>query len=278
MVRPLALKSKTYTGIKKRIADFVEHKNFIRFITALIIINAVTLGLETNPEITSQYGPTLHTFDRFVLAIFIIELGLKMFLYGRHFFKAGWNVFDFLVVAISLAPQSSGLAILRGLRVLRLFRLITVVPQMRKVVSALLHAIPGMGAISGVLIVILYVAAVLATHLFGSHPDPLLQGYFGSLSHSMYTMFQLMTLEGWPDIANPTLEHFPYAWLFFIPFIIITTFAVLNLFIGIIVDALHIVKEEDIQSIEDTTSEGDKHLLNMLDNIQRDIDDIKRKL
>jgi voltage-gated sodium channel len=277
MVRPLSLKKTKFEGYLKSIADFVEHKNFIRFITALIILNAITLGMETSQTIVAKYGVIMHAFDRVVLAIFIIELGLKMALYRAHFFRAGWNVFDFVIVGISLAPQGAGLSILRGLRVLRLFRLITVVPQMRKVVGALLHAVPGMGAISGVLLVLLYVAAVLATHIFGAHPDPALQENFGSLSKSMFTMFQLMTLEGWPDIAAPAREHFPYAWMFFVPFIIVTTFAVLNLFIGIIVDALHIVKEEDIP--EDLKHEdGDKDIRKMLESMQKDIKEIKKKL
>lgn len=251
MVRPANLQGQSLPGLRGRAAAFVEHRFFTRLIIVLILANAATLGLETNGDIIARFGTLLHGFDALVLTIFTFELGLKIFAYRLDFFRVGWNIFDLVIVTICFIPQSAGLSILRGLRVLRLFRLITLVPQMRSVVGALLHAIPGMASIIGILLVLVYIAAVLAVQLFGHHPDAALQGYFGTLGASMYTMFQLLTLEDWAEIAQAAMTHYPWAWAFFIPYIIITTFAVLNLFIGIIVDALNIVKEQDIEEEKD---------------------------
>ena len=251
MVRPLHLRNTQLPGLRGKAAEIVERPRFIRFITALILINAITLGLETDPGLMASYGLLFRVFDMAVIAIFCVELGLKIFAYRLGFFRVGWNIFDFIIVARSLVPASSGLAVLRALRVLRVLRLITLIPHMRRVIGALFHAIPGMASIIGILLVIIYVSAVVSTQIFGSHSDPLMQQYFGSVSNSMYTMFQLMTLEDWPDIANPTIELYPWAWAFFVPYILVTSFAVLNLFIGIIVDALHLVKEDDLKEEEE---------------------------
>lgn len=278
MVRPLNIKDSDLAGSRKAVAAFVENRNFTRFITTLIVINAVTLGLETYDELMKGYGILFHGFNLFVLKIFVLELLLKLYAYRGSFFRVGWNVFDFVIVGVSVLPLGEGLAILRSLRTLRILRLISVVPQMRSVIGALFHAIPGMASIIGVLFVLLYVAAVMATQIFGQHPDPLLQEYFGTVNDSMYTMFQLMTLEDWPDIANPTMVHFPWAWTFFIPFIIITTFAVLNLFIGIIVDALHIVKEGDLKKEEYVIRDDLGDIKDMIHGMQSDLDSLRRHL
>jgi len=249
MVRPNILQDVEFTGVRGRIAAFIEASFFTRFITAVILLNAVTLGLETDQGIMDRFGGTLLFLDRIALGIFTIELALKLFVYRLSFFRAGWNVFDFVIVGIALMPASGPLAVLRALRVLRVLRLVTVVPSMRRVVAALLHAIPGMASITAVLLVIYYVCSVLATKLFSHHPVSEIAEQFASIPASMYTLFQVMTLEGWSnEIVRPVMDVYPYAWLFFIPFIIITSFAVLNLFIGIIVDAMNIIhdKEDEI--------------------------------
>lgn len=237
------------TGNRLRVAAFVEHPVFTKFIIWLILLNALTLGIEAENVLAATYQKSVHLVDTIVVAIFVAEILLKIYAYRFAFWRDGWNVFDFIIVAICLVPSGGTLSILRTLRVLRLLRLISVVPQMRRVVSALLHAMPGMGAVISVLLVIIYVAAVLATQLFGTYPDEHMHQLFGDLSNSMFTMFQLMTLEDWPnDVAKPTMQFFPWAWAFFVPFIVIASFAVLNLFIGIIVDALNIVQGKDVES------------------------------
>ena len=275
MVRPLHMRDIELQGLQGKCAALVEHPKFIQFITLLILINAIALGLETDAELAATYKTFFHIFDFGVLPIFVIELLLKLYAYRLLFFRVGWNVFDFIIVAISLIPNSGGLAVLRALRVLRVFRLITLIPQMRRVIGALFHAIPGMASIIGILLVIIYVSAVLATQIFGAHPDPHLTKYFGTVGQSMYSMFQLMTLEDWPDIADPTIAIFPWAWAFFIPYILITSFAVLNLFIGIIVDALHIVKEDDLVNEEKKQTQ---ELKDDISAIRHQLHDIQQKL
>jgi voltage-gated sodium channel len=222
-------------ALRDRLGAFIQHARVQRFILALILINAVTLGLETVPAVMAVYGDALHLLDKGILAVFVAEIGIRIFVHRWTFFRDPWSVFDFLVVGIALVPATGQLAVLRTLRVLRVLRILTIVPSMRRVVGALLAAIPGLGSIALVLLLIYYVFAVIATNLFAaSYPE-----WFGNLGRSLYTLFQIMTLESWSmGIARPVMEHFPYAWAFFIPFILIATFTMLNLFIAIIVNAM----------------------------------------
>jgi len=200
-----------------------------------IVVNAITLGLETNSAIMDAAGVLLLGLDRIILSIFVLELAAKLIVYRTRFHKDPWNVFDFFVVGVALVPAAGSLSVLRALRILRVLRLVSAVPSMRRVVGALLHAIPGMGSIIALLALIFYVFSVVATNLFGvAFPE-----WFGSVGASAYSLFQIMTLESWSmGIVRPVMEVFPYAWAFFIPFILVTTFTVLNLFIGIVVDAM----------------------------------------
>ncbi|QPO12460.1 ion transporter [Thalassospira sp. A40-3] len=221
----------------------VESNRFQNFITAVIAINAIILGLETSPTVMNAAGSVLHVLDQVAVAIFVIELVMKLALYRLAFFKRAWNVFDFTIVAITLMPAGQGVSVLRALRILRAFRLISTVPSMRKVVEALMRAIPGMISVLTLLSLVFYVSAVMATKLFGEgFPD-----WFGTIGESLYSLFQIMTLESWSmGIVRPVMESYPLAWLFFVPFILVTTFAVLNLFIAIVVDAMstHVDVEE----------------------------------
>ena len=226
------------SGIKKvreMIGAFIEGKYVQRFITTIIVLNAITLGLETSKTVADEIGSILHVFDKIVITIFVIEIGCKLIYRDFGFFKIGWNVFDFIIVAIALIPDAGQLSVLRALRVLRTFRLLSVVPSMRKVVQALLTAVPGMMSVGAIILLIFYVSGVLATNLFGSDFDE----WFGNIGRSMYSLFQIMTLESWSmGIVRPVMKLYPYAWVFFVTFILMTSFAVLNLFIGIIVDAM----------------------------------------
>jgi voltage-gated sodium channel len=243
--------------ITQKLLNLIESNLFTFGITALILVNAIMLGLETDQSITARYGGLLHWIDRIILVLFSIELLLKFYVYRFRFFRSGWNLFDLAIVAIAWAPTSGALTVLRALRILRVLRLISVVPQLRRVVSAIGHSIPGMVSVVGVLGLIFYVASVLATKLFGTYPDPNMQEWFGSIGASAYTLFQIMTLESWSmGVVRPTMELFPWAWSFFIPFIIITSFAVLNFFIGIIVDSMQIVQKQE----ETISDEENKHI------------------
>ena len=167
-----------------------------------------------------------------------------MYAFRLGFFKSAWNVFDFIVVGIALVPSSGPLAVLRALRVLRVLRLISMLPQLRLVVEALLKAIPGISSVFALMIILFYVFAVMATTMFGNHfPD-----WFGDIGKSMYTLFQIMTLESWSmGIVRPVMQTYPYAWVFFVPFILIATFTMLNLFIGIIVNTMQTIHEQHTQ-------------------------------
>lgn len=213
------------------------HPRTERIIMALIVFNAITLGLETSQIVMERWSAVLHLIDHAVLAVFVLELAARIAVQRLAFFKDGWNVFDFVVVAVTLVPTSStdAFTVLRALRVLRLLRLITAVPSLRRVVGGLIAALPGMGSIVLLIGLIYYVSAVMAVNLFGADFPNL----FGTLPGSLFTLFTIMTLEGWVDgVVKPIMEKYPYAWLFFIPFIIGTTFTILNLFIGVIVNAM----------------------------------------
>ena len=269
-------------SLQQRVATLVEHRYFTGFITVLILINAVTLGLETDRDVMASIGRELHAFDTLILLIFTVELVLKFYGYRMSFFKSGWNWFDLIIVGIAWIPASGNLSVMRALRVLRVLRLISVVPQMRRVISAIGHSIPGMISVVGVLGLIFYVSSVLATRLFGTHPDPNMQEWFGSISASAYTLFQIMTLESWSmGVVRPTMELFPWAWSFFLPFIIITSFAVLNFFIGIIVDSMQIAQkleaeEEGKQGDQPATRKDLEVLIEKIDTLEaltRDVHD-----
>lgn len=206
-----------------------------RFILVVILINALTLGLETDARVMARFGDALHWLDRIALAIFCTEIAAKLYVRRLAFFRDPWNLFDFAVVAIALIPASGPLTVLRALRILRVLRLITIVPSLKRVVGALLAAMPGMGSIVLLLGLIFYVGSVMATKLFGDQfPE-----WFGSIGASAYTLFQVMTLESWSmGIVRPVMETFPLAWVFFVPFILVTSFMALNLFIGVVVSAM----------------------------------------
>ncbi|WP_375549570.1 ion transporter [Oceanicaulis alexandrii] len=224
----------TPEATKNPVARLLDSAAFRNTITTLILVNAAILGLLTYP-LPDLAVQVLTYADHAIIAAFVVEIVLKVFVHRLNFFKSGWNWFDFLVVAISLVPAAGAFTVLRALRVLRLFRLFSVIPEMRSVVEALGKAIPGMGAIMLVLGVIFYVASVMGAKLFsGTHPQ-----FFGDLGGSAYTLFQVMTLESWSmGIARPVIAEHPFAWIFFVGFVIVTSFAVLNLFIAVIVDSM----------------------------------------
>lgn len=263
--------------MRDQIKEIVESKGFVSAITILILINAVTLGMETDKSIMAAYGSLLYIIDKLILVIFTIELSLKFYAYRRSFFKSGWNIFDLIIVGIAWLPAIGPFSVLRALRVLRILRLISVVPQMRRVVAAIGHSVPGMASVIGILVLIFYVAAVIATKLFGTHPDPNMQEWFGSVAASSYTLFQIMTLESWSmGVVRPTMDLFPWAWLFFLPFIIITSFAVLNFFIGIVVDSMQIAQKLDAEEngLDDDlplTKKEYRILLSQIQSVKREV-------
>lgn len=249
----------------ERLRIWIESSRFQNGIMAVIVINAIIMGMETSPMMMERYGSTLIALDQIAIGIFIVEILLKLFVYRLSFFKSGWNVFDFVIVAVALLPTGGSLSVLRALRILRALRLVSAMPKMRKVVQGLFAAIPSMGTVIILLALVFYIAAVMATKLFGAaFPQ-----WFGSIGASLYSLFQIMTLESWSmGIVRPIMEVYPLAWVFFVPFVLITSFVVFNLFIAIIVNAMH--EEAD----EEQTAQRDE-ILDEIRAIRRDVAELK---
>ncbi|MBV7264757.1 ion transporter [Erythrobacter ani] len=228
--------------IQERARGLVEARWFERFIVTVIVINAIGLGLETSPAAMEQAGGLIRRLDQIAIAIFVVELALKLFAYRLAFFRNGWNVFDLAIVGAALVPAGEQFSVLRALRILRALRLVSVVPSMRKVIVGLFSAIPSIATVIVMLLLLFYISAVMATKLFGTaFPE-----WFGTLGASLYSLFQIMTLESWSmGIVRPVMEVYPWAWTFFVPFILVTSFIVLNLFIGVIVNAMAEATDEE---------------------------------
>ncbi|MCG5516097.1 MULTISPECIES: ion transporter [Ectothiorhodospira] len=264
-------------GPRARVGAFIQSDRIQRWIIALILVNAVILGLETSSTIMEHpAAPWLIAADRIILGVFVVEILLKLFAQGWGFFRRPWNVFDFLVVGIALVPTSGPMAVLR---VLRLLRLVSMMPKLRFIVEALLKAIPGILSILGLLVLLFYVFAVIATGLFGkSFPE-----WFGSLGQSMYTLFQVMTLESWSmGIARPVMEEYSWAWVFFVPFILIATFTILNLFIAIIVNTMQSMQEDqqkfEHDAIEEVVHTENTQLHEDLKALRQEIGELRKEI
>lgn len=219
----------------KNIHTLISTRIFSNFILAVILVNATVLGLQTSKELMATTGPLLDMIDNICLAIFTIEIILKLMVHRHRFFLGGWNNFDFIIVGISLAPGAGGLSVLRAMRIMRVLRVVSVAPSLRRVVEGFITALPGMMSVFVLMALIFYIAGVMATKLFGeTFPN-----WFGTLGESLYSLFQIMTLESWSmGIVRPVMDVHPHAWAFFVPFIMVTTFAVVNLVVGLIVTSM----------------------------------------
>jgi voltage-gated sodium channel len=264
---------------RARLSAWLANPRVQQFVLALIIVNAALMGLETSAGVMAQAGRWILALDRVILGLFVVEILLRIYAHRSAFFRDPWSVFDFTVVAIALIPASGPLAVLRALRVLRVLRVLTIVPSMRRVVGALLSALPGLGSIAMVLLLVFYVFGVIATHLFGqAFPD-----WFGHLGRSLYTLFQVMTLESWSmGIARPVMEESPFAWVFFITFILFATFTMLNLFIAIIVNAMQTFTESEHKATEalvENVGQSMEHELHAeVQSLRQDIRELKSLL
>ncbi len=226
--------------LRARAARLVLSPLFQRVVIGLILFNAVTLGLETSESVMEAWGDVLHAIDTALLVLFTMELAIRIYAFRGRFFRDPWGLFDFVIVAISWMPDSGPLAVLRALRVLRVLRLVSIVPSLRNVVEAMLGALPGMGSIVLLMLLIYYVFAVMAVKLFAeAMPEQ-----FGDLGTAALTLFQLMAMDDFGNVVRQAMEHKPLAWLFFLPFTILATFVVLNLFIGVIVDSIQTLREQ----------------------------------
>ncbi len=262
-------------SLQHRVAAWLQLGIVQHTLLTLILINAVILGLETMPGVMAVAGEPLLLLDKVILAIFVLEIALRIYAHRIAFFKDAWSLFDFTVVAIALVPASGPFAVLRALRVLRVLRVLTFVPSMKKIVGALVQSLNGMLSIAMVLALVYYVSAVMATKLFGeAFPE-----WFGSLGATLYTLFQVMTLESWSmGISRPVMAEFPYAWAFFVPFILIATFTMLNLFIAVIVNAVQSMHDEEHKEEIDAKLQLQHDLVKQMQQLQQELAALRQQL
>lgn len=227
-------------GIRETIGDIVDHKISQRFIVLLLFVNALTLGLETSDEIMTTYGSWIGRINDEIPYIFVVEIAARLIARGGRFFKEAWNIFDVIIITISFLPSGNAFSALRALRILRVLHVISLVPRMRHVVAAMIRSLPQIGSIVALLLIISYISSVIVTHLYGvDYPE-----LFGSIGRSMLTLFQLMTLEGWAaEVVRPVMETHPYSVLLFIPYMLMTAFAILNLFTAVLVDSMQLIQQ-----------------------------------
>ncbi|WP_412504989.1 ion transporter [Roseovarius sp. SYSU LYC5161] len=253
--------------LRHRTALFMDRPLVRNVIIGVIVFNAVILGLETSDALMAQWGAVIYALDTACLAVFVIEIGAKLFAHRLRFFASGWNLFDFAIVAIALVPAGQTLSVLRALRILRVLRVISAAPSLRRVVEGFVTALPGMGSVFMLMAMMFYIGAVISTKLFGdAFPE-----WFGTLGQSAYTLFQIMTLESWSmGIVRPVMEVYPQAWAFFVPFILVTTFAVVNLLVGLIVNSMQDAHHEEADA---ATGSYRDEVLKRLDAIEQRLND-----
>jgi voltage-gated sodium channel len=259
-------------GVRGRLRRLTDSRGFQNTIIVLIAFNALTLGLETSDAAMARAGELLMALDRILLSIFVFEILARMVAHGWRFFRDPWSIFDFVVVGVAVVPATENLSVLRALRVLRVLRLASAVPRMRRVVEALLSALPGLGSVVAILGLIFYVAGVMATQIFGDE----FPQWFGTLGRSVYSLFQIMTLESWSmGIVRPVMEVYPYAWAFFVTFILVSTFTMLNLFIAVVVNAMQSrYHQAEAEHAEAAHVERAK-LLDEIRNLRTEVSDLR---
>lgn len=258
---------------RDKLGTIVDHYFVQRFIVFVLFLNAITLGLDTNPEIMGEYGDLIDQINAIIPIIFVVEVGTRWFARGSRFFKETWNVFDVVIISISFLPSGSAFSAIRALRILRVLHVISLVPRMRHVVAAMIRSLPQIGSILALLLIVSYIASVIVTHLYGiEYPE-----LFGSIGRSMLTMFQLMTLEGWAaEIVRPVMETHPYSVFLFIPYMLMTAFAILNLFTAVLVDSMQILQQN--YSYERSEQQTAQVITDELLEVKADLQALTREL
>lgn len=248
------------------IRKFMFSPKFENYVVSIIILNSIFLGLGTTEYMQRNYGEALDYIDSFFVLLFATELAFKMYFLRLEFFKNGWNVFDFIVVAIPLLSSIKQLSILRSLRILRLMRLLHFIPRFQKVVDSFLISLPGIAGIFSLLMLIFYTFGVMGTSLFGrDHPQ-----FFGSLGASLFTVMQVATIGGWADTARTVMETHPLGWVYFVSILLTTTLTVLNLIVTLLVDSV-----QELRDLEKAES-GKKDI--QLEDIYKQIKELKSLL
>ena len=249
---------------------------FEPFMIALILVNALIIGLETSREFVANYNGWLDAGNDIILGIFIVEAALKIIAVAPRwglYFRSGWNLFDLSVIVLSLVPATGEFALVaRLIRILRVLRLISAVPQLRLIVATLVRSIPSMGHVIMLMSVIFYIYAVTGFHLFGEADAE----HWGTLGAALLTLFQMVTLEGWVEVMDAALETHPFGWIYFVSFILLGTFVVLNLFIAVVINNLEQSKLEQLEELTQPTTH--EEVLQELDRTRKALQDLQRKI
>ncbi len=253
----------------------VANPLFQAFIVGVIVVNAVLVGLETSPDLLQRYGDLFGALNQVVIAIFVVELAIRLVSClprPQRFFVDGWNVFDFVIVAISLVPGGGSFAtVARLARLLRVLRIVSVFPELRLIVGTMLRSLSSMGSVIVLLAMVVYVYAVLGYHLFG----PIDPGHWGDLGLSVRTLFEVLTLEGWLELQAAVLPAAPMAWLFFGSYVLLAVFIVVNLFIAVVLHNLENVKAEHAaESLEG----DDGELISRIEDLRSHLGDLEALL
>ncbi|HED34648.1 MAG TPA: ion transporter [Gammaproteobacteria bacterium] len=262
--------------LQQKIQTFINSSQFEKSIIGLILLNAIILGLETDAMILASYGEWLELIQNIILLAFIIEAILKISAVAprlKLYFANGWNLFDFSVIVLSLVPATGELAMIARLaRLLRVLRLTSTMPELRLIVTTLMRSIPSMGHIMLLMSIIFYVYAIAGYHLFHAH-DP---QHWGSLGIAILSLFRVVTLEDWTDLMYTALEQYEWAWIYFISFIFVGTFVIINLFIAVVINNLEKSKAEDLENIRQPVSRDE--LLKDLADTQQALHRLRQRM
>ena len=269
----------------EKLKRFVEGKYFQGFILIVIVFNAIILGLQTFPAIEDSIGDVLSVLDTICLGIFVAEMILKMIVYKFFgYFKSAWNWFDFIIVMTSLL---SGLAVLSSFRILRVFRvfrslrglrgfkMISSLKPLQAIIAAIGKSLPGISWTALLLIIIYYIYAIIGVTQFSAvFPD-----WFGNIGKAMYTLFQVMTLESWSmGISRPVMEVYSFAWAYFVPFVLLSSFIVMNVVVGIVVNAISEVTADTAKEEEEEKTVSNKELVSEIHSLKEQLDRLEKQL
>lgn len=259
-----------------RINALVHNQWFERFIISVIVLSGILIGIETSRSLSQTHISWIETIHAIILGIFVIEVILKLYACApdfKKYFKDGWNVFDFSIVVVALIPFTGQFAVIgRLLRLLRVARLISVLPELRLIVTTLIKTIPSMFHVVVLMLVLFYIYAVAGFNLFHeTNPQ-----YWGDLGTSMLTLFRIVTLESWTQIMYMDLEHYNWAWIFYVSFIVIGTFIIINLFIALVLNNLDEVKEQ--KKALERSQKTEAHILNNIVLIRKQLQEIEKEM
>lgn len=257
----------------RRVANNSAFQNFV---LAVILVNAVLVGLETSKDLVRDYGGLFDLINFAIQAIFVFEIGVRILSYGPNFlrfFRDPWNVFDFVIVVFALLPAGGQFAtVARLARLMRVVRLVSIFPELRLIVGTMLRSLSSMGNVILLLSLVMYVYGVLGYHLFGER-DP---ENWGTLGLALLTLFEVLTLEGWVELQNIGMEESSWVWLFYASYVLLAVFIVVNLFIAVVINNLETVKAET-RAAENV---GDPHeqLLKRIEEMRANLDELEVQL